>query len=83
MRRYWITQSNGISLRLTEQEYKEYERKLLDLQLSYYHKEVMELGFYASNQDCYVSDPTEFNSWDGKRTAQEYIFWLGERRGKL
>ncbi len=62
--RHTISSSDGTSLHLTDAEYREYKREERELILKYYKLEVERRGYWASNQDRYVSSPELFNPYD-------------------
>jgi len=65
MNRVSISQSDGINLQFEDEALlKEYEEKLLKLQIATYKKIKKVSGVWASNQNKFVRNTTQFNNSD-------------------
>jgi hypothetical protein len=71
--------SDGCYLRFhTEDEKTKYEIELHNLNMRYYHKEILKRGIYADNQNIYINRESEFNEKDSRIMYNWYQKWLKE-----
>ena len=71
--------SDGCSLRFHSKEKRiEYEKELHNLNMRYYHKEILKYGIYANNQNTYINRESEFNEKDSRTMYNWYQKWLKE-----
>lgn len=66
-----IINSDGTSLRLTEEETKLYHVEKHQLYLRFKKLEMQRRGIYATNQGKYVQSVAELNPWDRQPTQEE------------
>lgn len=71
--KHTIFSSNGECLKFqTAKEYKDYKEAINKVTKWFYQEQVRKYGVYASNQDTFVKDRSEFNSYDSTYMEDHY-----------
>ncbi len=69
--------SNGVVLVFTKDEYDDYSKDLLELQMKHYGRVRYKHGIWASNQNKFVRSVDDLNSLDSQYMEKQYAFYSG------